>query len=103
MLYDPKWEKTTKADPLTLQSLIAYLEAHPSDKPYCYTAAGRCLLHGYFAAHGLPIFSVGPGYYRLTDYRAIKLPENFEAISLGNGDDGDWTFGAALERARAAT
>jgi hypothetical protein len=45
MLYDKRWEKPeVKADPLTLESLIAWLEKQPSHKKYDFhNCEGKCL------------------------------------------------------------
>lgn len=102
MLYDPKWEKTeTKADPLSLTSLIAWLEKQPTAKAYCYQDNGACLLGQYFTAHGLVDVNVGGltfNHGRYPNRPSIPLPETFRAVARGNPR----TFGAALERARNA-
>jgi hypothetical protein len=96
MLYDPKWEKTeTKIDPLTLRALIAWLEKQPPEKIYCYGDTGRCLAAQYNQSLGrayLPILLLG--------WRGdcLKFDYDLEEIALTEPH----TFGAALERARAA-
>lgn len=99
MLYDPKWEKTeTKADPLTLPALIAWLEKQPSEKRYDYMCHGECLLAQYFtAAYGRAVTDAGiMAYFTDTDER-IRYPETFSEVA----SHGESTFGDALERARA--
>lgn len=96
MLYDTRWDKT-KTDPLSLESLIAWLETMPADKTYCYNDSGNCLFHQYLTAMGEQNISVaGTHWY---DGREIfHLPENFILIPVR----APHTFGAALERAKAA-
>ena len=103
MLYDPKWEVQTKADPLTLPALIAWLEQQPTRRTYCYASVGNCLLHQYFRAAGFPMAAghgVGGTHWNLADEpsNCRPLPEGFGEVALGQPH----TFGAALERARAA-
>lgn len=93
MLYDPKWEKhtETKADPFTLESLIAWLEKQPAEKSYNFNCVnGTCLAGQYFRA------TIG------------KLPGDWWSrfMSFTGGSRSyiatrePWNFGAALERAR---
>jgi hypothetical protein len=100
MLYDPKWEKTTKADPFTLESLIAWLEKQPADRIYCYEYPGHCLIAKYLVAMGFEGVMIGPLTYRhLPDKENRKpLPNHWNDIAA----DMPNTFGAALKRARAA-
>lgn len=83
-------EAQTKADPLTLDSLIAWLEKQPADKVYDFWHCRECLLYQYLRDAGLP----------RSDYGVVH--------ALGGTDIGGriahqlpWTFGAALDRARA--
>lgn len=99
MLYDKRWEY--KADPMTLDSLISWLEGRPADKAYDYIVCDQCLLAQYFTAcgfHGVLVedqfFTHRGGYSR--------LPAYFNNIAVGGGMDTRHTFGEALERARAA-
>jgi len=85
-----------KADPLTLESLIAWLEKQPTDLSYVWADCnGGCLIGLYGIAHGISwktmiksdIGNTSP-YDRLTRGGvAYKYPR---------------TFGGALERARAS-
>ena len=95
MLYDPKWEQKTETKP-SLAGLIAWLERQPADTRYDWMNALGCVMGQYLRAT------------RMTDNAAIvqlslKLTkqEPFQTIALG-GLDSRYTFGAALERARAA-
>lgn len=103
MLYDPKWEAPTKTDPLTLTSLVAWLEQQPGDREYCFADSGYCLLCQYFAAQGFenPLINtrdVDYGDWPNSRGRRFNLPPGFNAISQARPH----TFGAALARARAA-
>ncbi len=100
MLYDPKWQKPeTKVDPLSLASLIAWLEQQPADKAYCFKDLGGCLLHQYFSAHGFKNVLVG-GY----DFDHRGPSGRVETIELGTFADvaagQPHTYGAALQRAQ---
>lgn len=124
MLYDPKWEKTeTKADPFSLESLIAWLEKQPAGRSYSYTCNGHCLLAQYFTAAGFKNVTMWcrafwhgddrcPGNVGSEEAekmgRATRFPPVFNAIAIGawyacgKTKNNKLTFGAALERARAA-
>ena len=108
MLYNKNWDKPEiKADPFSLESLIAWLETRVPATQYNYVACGRCLLAQYFADRGFAGAKITPSHllYR-GDY--IELPHRFNDIAMSdrnlNSDElvKDWTFGAALDRARKA-
>lgn len=113
MLYDPKWEVETKADPFKLESLIAWIEKQPAEATYCYENNGQCLLSQYFA--------LGAGYQhvhmfsdcfvqgvqvgdmvgrdealRFFSRNIVRFPYRFDDVAKGTPR----TFGAALDRAR---
>ena len=98
MLYDAKrWDKQTRADPFSLESLIAWLEKQPADNTYCYLDHGYCLLSQYFIAQGMEavhVFSCGGFKHDGID---DDYPLEFDVIAA----EGVHTFGAALERARS--
>ncbi len=101
MLYDPKWEIEVKADPFTLDNLIGWLEKQNPQTSYCFTEAGECLLAKW-------AISVDPTATRNRLDNSYGYIVNGAPVNLGNfhkiangGYDFD-TFGAALERARAA-
>jgi hypothetical protein len=104
MLYDPKWEVEVKADPFSLESLIAWLEKQPENKSYRYTCIGHCLLAQYFTAMGFERVSVQPYWFKHSGGIEQQFSDDFENIAVahdGRGKD-KFTFGAALKRARAA-
>lgn len=106
MLYDPKWEKKTKADPLQLGTLVSWLERQPADEAYDYGCIGHCLLAQYFSEHGFKNINVNStGFSHLGGVQ--KLPEHFDEVALGMQAIGTrrptgFTFGEALVRARFA-
>jgi hypothetical protein len=97
MLYDKRWDKSeVKADPFSLESLIAWLEKQPATKRYDWeNCDGGCLIGLYGQAHGISwdaMQRVDDGgdspYSKLTPGGiAFRYPR---------------TFGAALKRARKA-
>lgn len=102
MLFNLNWKQPEiKADPFSLDALIAWLEKQPGEGKYEYTDSDRCMVAQYLKASraqrydltpgelveiGWAEIAVGPGGLSCEDCRAL----------------GVWTFGAALERARAA-
>lgn len=100
MLYNKDWDKPeVKADPYSLESLIAWLEKQPTEQKYCFMDNGGCLFFKYFSAMGVPVYSVGGDYYR-TESGGDRhfFPDNFSRIAAGEPHD----IGAALSRARKA-
>lgn len=100
MLYDKRWDKPeVKADPFSLDSLIAWLEKQPADQPYCYENTGKCLHHQYFVAMGVALFGgVGGTRVKLKNGRSVDFSQGF----IDTACDEPHTFGAALDRARRA-
>lgn len=100
MLYDARWDQNaeTKVNPLSLSSLIAWLETMPPERKYCWFSKEPCLIEQFANYHCLSkhelysIFDINGRnlYNRLTTKSAI-------AASLPH------TFGDALTRARAIT
>jgi len=100
MLYDPKWDADTKADPFSLASLIAWLEKQPPGKTYCYTSNGKCMIARYLINLGHKDVHVG-GSGKWRSDRGRDSWEIAAKIAIGSWPDVEqWTFGAALERAR---
>lgn len=91
MLYDPKWEQQTKTEPPSLAGLVAWLEQQPKDQSYnCYSIT-RCVIAQYrFAATG-----------RHDSIALVDIVGGTKA-HRDIGCTAPYTFGAALERARAA-
>jgi hypothetical protein len=90
MLCDPQWE--VKADPFSLDGLITWLENKPSGTQYNFhDRRGRCLLCQYLA-DAMPQAYWATAYIKLT-----RLNRATETLARQT----PWTFGAALERARA--
>ncbi len=98
MLYDQKWQQETKANPFTLESLIAWLEKQPADTTYCFwDYSGHCLLSSYLSAMGR-----NPNPSR-RDYVLVSRLDRRASDDIGGqiALAQPWTYGAALERARA--
>lgn len=98
--------KEVKADPFSLESLIAWLETMPADEVYCFIDTGNCLNCQYLSVvHGAQV-TAGSAIYNVWDVSKgywgpnIDLPPHFNAIANGHGKPR--TFGAALTRAQAA-
>lgn len=107
MLYNKNWDKPeVKADPFSLESLIAWLEKMPADETYNYVNGRACLLCQYLTNSGLEGVEVGACATYSTDRWKTKrqLSDSFWSVSadLEHPRDPTWTFGAALSRARKA-
>ncbi len=98
MLNNTDWQKPkVQADVFSLGSLIAWLEKMPATRRYCYNDCGRCLHAQYFAAAGKLV--EGLGNVTVTfDGVVHPISDTFHEIAVGS----PWTFGAALDRAKAA-
>ena len=83
MLYDPKWNQEAKAEPLSLESLIAWLEKQSADTEYDSGNPHKCLFAQYLGRTAPALLSVEYGR---------------DATDIAYGEPN--TFGAALERAR---
>jgi hypothetical protein len=113
MLYDKRWDKTfeVKADPFSLESLIAWLEKQPADKQYCYLDNGNCLHCQYFTAMGFEnVHAFGFAIYHGKNPMLSSMGQDDAIENGGRLSDqfvdvavlGRHTFGAALDRAREA-
>ena len=91
MLYNKNWEKThIKADPFSLENLIAWLEKQPAQKEYDYlNCEGYCLIGQYLTAHGK---------HWSRDYDLL----GDSCLRVDVAGTAPYTFGAALNRAREA-
>jgi hypothetical protein len=97
-------KSTGKQDVFSLESLIAWLETKPANGVYNYPDNQGCLMVQYFTAMGYSVAGCGGDYMRfdLDQFAHIPLPENFDPISYGDGEE-TWTYGAALKRAKVYT
>jgi hypothetical protein len=104
MLYDPRWEVQAKpAATVSMESLIAWLEKQNPATRYSYTDIEGCLLSKYFRAMGFRWAFCGASrfsYFRFFVLLLSKpIPEEMNDIARRD----EWTYGAALKRARALT
>lgn len=103
MLYDPKWEVKTKADPFALESLISWLEAQDPAERYDYCQSHRCLIGQYLKQAGitpyeLDGFDINPVFDNAFDAHFIAIGKDaYGPVAQAR----EWTFGAALARARS--
>jgi hypothetical protein len=90
----------TKADPLTIESLIAWLETMPANKRYEYEICnGKCLYGLYMASHGIAWGESGAcSTLDSGQERADFCAMVYEHVAVQR----PWTFGAALDRAKTA-
>jgi hypothetical protein len=93
MLYNKAWD--TKTELLTLAHFIQWLESKDPNAAYPYIIPNMCAGAQYLKYCGVKYCSVGPGY------NFEKYIKGMWKITKGNGHEEDWTFGAALERAKA--
>jgi hypothetical protein len=88
MLYDPKWRRRDVGD------LAAWLETHDPEETYNFRNCGGCLIAQWMGNNNH--FEWSP------EIMAIYAGRDPGLIARGSGHPEDWTFGAALARARAA-
>ncbi len=95
----------TKADPLTMESLIKWLEKMPAKRSYNYEdCTGKCLYGLYMQFHGVAWDDSG-AYGKGVNGKGVNGKERSDFCDLVYGQVAaarPWTFGAALERAREA-
>lgn len=92
----------TKADPFTLDALIAWLRTRPGNEEYCWTNGGSCLYgqYGEFLRLGV---SDASAYLAVINGFGVhgtycnSLIEPFGNLAMGSPR----TFGGALDRALA--
>lgn len=110
MFFDPtcKPQTETKADPFTLASLIAWLEQQPHARHYVFCQFNECLLGQWLrssdpAARSALADEAPSGFFYRAHGKTVDLTA-FKEIVTGrsHADHSGHTFGAALERARAA-
>ena len=98
MLYDKRWDKEIKADPFSLERLIAWLEKQPARRRYCYDDTGKCLLAQWFNFCGKQRFCLGNvTVWFAGENKCAKIPISLQRTAMPKPH----TFGAALKRARA--
>ena len=104
MLYDPKREKKTetKSKPkpkrLSVAGMIVWLEQQPPSKEYSYLSNDNCLVCQYLRSLGVKRPRAGGEYWRVDgSWEKNPLPAAIQDIA----SEFPYTFGAALERARA--
>jgi hypothetical protein len=92
------FKQIAKPDILSLEGLVAWLEKMPAKRAYDYrNCEGRCLYGQYMASHGVEWKRSGASCPGL----APKEYDRFCALVYREvADEGPWTFGAALTRAR---
>jgi len=101
MLYNKDWDKThIKPDVFSLESLIAWLEKQPARKSYDFFCPGECLL-GQWTRSIDPAATAADvdnnAYYYKVNGTVVDLRQHQDIAMTGN-----WSFGAALDRARKA-
>lgn len=96
MLFNPEWDRDCVLGPISLRSFIAWLEIQPPNLAYDYCDATGCALGQFQASLGL---SEGECVVELgfLDHQE-PWQKKLDAIVITDPP----TFGAALERARAA-
>jgi hypothetical protein len=93
MLWNKDWEKThIKADPFSLESLIAWVEKQPADTSYNWDSCEDCLVGQYVRAVTGSDSPSGEVIYR----ELFPDLDTYFAVCA----EAPWTFGAALDRAR---
>ncbi len=97
MLFDPKWQQETKADPFTLAAFIVWLENRSPETQYSYAnCRGGCLIGQYMAKLGIDWYGKGAPY---CDFLAKFEAQGIDLQSIAGR--APYTFGAALDRAGA--
>lgn len=106
MLYDKKWDKklpVAPRDPMSLDSLIAWLETKNPFKRYRYLSNENCLLAQYFTDMGYKDVHVWAYNFRYDndgEYGNELLPYHFNNIAFGKYLLFSRTFGGALRYAK---
>jgi hypothetical protein len=103
MLYDAKrWDRPVRSRPTLLAGLVAWLEKQDATTEYDYTSPTSCLLARYMRSRGHWLIVCGPGSF-ISLYLGFipvcrHIPRSIDDIAVRRPN----TYGAALERARAA-
>lgn len=95
-------EAQTKADPFTLESLIAWLEKQPANMTYEYmNCAGMCLLGQYMTSIGVDWFDGPIEGKSCSPYSNFVVKFKSRGIEIQNvASSAPYTIGGALKRAR---
>lgn len=96
MLYDPKWENDRQLGPVSLKAFIAWLETMPSEEDYWYGDPETCALGQFRESQGFT------GERRKVDLGLPGMMTDWQIALDEIVLPSPCTFGAALERARAA-
>jgi hypothetical protein len=89
MLYDPKWKRETVVD------LAAWLETKPADAAYNFLNYGSCLIAEWMEGVEKDCWAL--------DVKLMYHGWDKACVARGkNNNTAEWTYGAALARARAA-
>ena len=102
MLYNEKWTKADPlANPLSLESLIAWLETKRASERYDFFCVRECMV-GQWAVSIDPCATAASelgwgAHFYVVNGDVVDLGE---FVLIANSDDGSFTFGAALNRAR---
>jgi hypothetical protein len=94
MLFDPRWKKEVKVDPLSLPAVIAWLEKKPAQEKYRYGQPSTCLAAQYNRSIGRKYETVWVPFW---PNRRASFDHCLEWIAV-NADKR--TFGDALRVAR---
>ena len=94
MPFDDRGFSETKPAPFSIEALAAWLETQCPEETYFYHDPRVCLWGAYTRSQG---GVMAGGYYVIGKaFLSTTLPERANVIAAG----GDWTYGAALARAR---
>ena len=85
-------------NPVGLENLETWLKKQPSHKRYCYNDSGKCLLHQFYEAMGMPIRKMFG--FKWEDINCIEhdLDPILNKIAIRKPN----SFGGALERTQEA-
>jgi hypothetical protein len=101
MLYDPRWEVETKVAPKRESRFVRWLAKRPANATYNYVNPTNCGYAQYLRSFGC-FALVGPEFYVGLWLGFIPVAWHVPAKTNAVLIHGEWTFGAALKRARDA-
>ena len=88
------------SDPLSLDSLITWLEQQPANGGYDYACALECVVARWLKSIDPRSHANWPRQYQYTVNGATWSMDAFRNIAAGKCRPEDWTYGEALKRAR---